>query len=801
MDERSERIGRLIRKIRESRGLSLDDLSRKVGVSRQQLSRLERADRTLRPGMIMKIANALGVPVSTLESEAEGVGALQGLLELLGCRTVKSPDLRYADKVSDSDFQGADLVVQAPSLLRRTSVVVAYRPSAELLFVFELARFIEQSKAGYDQGLLVTLEPPSDEAVKRAGKLVLIRTYDDLISDFLDLRDYARGLVEQRVRRLDEFFQEPECEVGGDARQRLSSMAAEWLADPDSPSLVLHGEPGVGKSTTMAWLNAWIAGKFLEQPYECPAPILLRFWEMAPDEHIHEALQRELAARVRGADVSPALVKHLLRSEKLVVLLDGLDEALVRPDPYLTSRILRDLWQLRSSGCRFVLSARTRTFPRVDQIDRLLSPPTFADHAAESLPPLRVAEIVRFDLQGVEEYLRRRKPSSWRQILDLIGSRQLGGLATLPLALRLISENIALTVSGPRSMGALLHEAVLQWARQDPALAGPASDDERFKLLEEVAYHSWRLNKSAIYADVLPNDCVKTLEWAGSPSARGEQHFGPDSSLFLARNDLGQLFIPNRVFQEYLLAMRVIRELRIGRDECLRDFWFTPLTEELAATMLGSQGVRRQLRQWLVSHNESSMRSAAAYLLGLGMVDAESIHALLDTAYGDDEKNVAVRGTALYALSRVGNARARNTLMSQSREPAPSLTRLFARVLLVILDAPQGRTPGEAPGSRDTGPLWSRTELLNDMKQVLRASLDRTASIDPAARDEAFLVGIIRATPFVADAEARELLAMLKQQPGRRLDGALDEALQNTSLMNGSVPDWTLPPDLPQLGA
>ena len=62
-------LGERLRAAREARGLTLDQLSASVGVSKAHLSRLESGDRQPSVGILVEVAAALGTRVSALLSE------------------------------------------------------------------------------------------------------------------------------------------------------------------------------------------------------------------------------------------------------------------------------------------------------------------------------------------------------------------------------------------------------------------------------------------------------------------------------------------------------------------------------------------------------------------------------------------------------------------------------------------------------------------------------------------------------------------------------------------------------------
>ena len=60
------RVGDLLAALRQSQALSLDELSRRAGVSKSMLSQIERAQANPTVAVVWRLANALGVPMGDL---------------------------------------------------------------------------------------------------------------------------------------------------------------------------------------------------------------------------------------------------------------------------------------------------------------------------------------------------------------------------------------------------------------------------------------------------------------------------------------------------------------------------------------------------------------------------------------------------------------------------------------------------------------------------------------------------------------------------------------------------------------
>jgi transcriptional regulator with XRE-family HTH domain len=74
--ELDTRIGRRIKALRQSRGLTLDDLSRRSGVSRAMISRVERGESSATAALLDRLCAGLGILISALFREERGSGPL-----------------------------------------------------------------------------------------------------------------------------------------------------------------------------------------------------------------------------------------------------------------------------------------------------------------------------------------------------------------------------------------------------------------------------------------------------------------------------------------------------------------------------------------------------------------------------------------------------------------------------------------------------------------------------------------------------------------------------------------------------
>ena len=87
------RVGDTLAALRQQQSLSLDELSRKAGVSKSMLSQIERAQANPTVAVVWRLANALGVPMGELLGSAQPPSAPAiGVVPVHATPSLRSPD-------------------------------------------------------------------------------------------------------------------------------------------------------------------------------------------------------------------------------------------------------------------------------------------------------------------------------------------------------------------------------------------------------------------------------------------------------------------------------------------------------------------------------------------------------------------------------------------------------------------------------------------------------------------------------------------------------------------------------------
>jgi XRE family transcriptional regulator, regulator of sulfur utilization len=88
------RVGDTLAALRQSQNLSLDELSRRAGVSKSMLSQIERAQANPTVAVVWRLANALGVPIAELLGSAPATPAAPSitLVPMQATPSLRSPE-------------------------------------------------------------------------------------------------------------------------------------------------------------------------------------------------------------------------------------------------------------------------------------------------------------------------------------------------------------------------------------------------------------------------------------------------------------------------------------------------------------------------------------------------------------------------------------------------------------------------------------------------------------------------------------------------------------------------------------
>lgn len=773
LDEAPNQTGARIRELREAQGISLEELGSAIGVTRQQMGRLELGERNLKAAQVAALAARLGVPQHRLMEGTSPVDRAAELLKLMGY------EVQAVTTVFD-DFNApfaSDLVATLATSCIKLKLVCQVRLSTTRDDVQRLVDFVRRS--AYHKGAIICEAAAPKEVIEFAQlRGLTVFTIEELAARLVNVGPYVEDLCRQaQPARTRYVLPEIRLEQGGEVVS-LDTMIDRWLDTREPSHLLLVGEAGVGKTRACYAIAERLGRRYLADPLGNPAPILVRLWEYPYVQQPLDLLFKDIEARCPPAVPCKPGLRRMLEDGRFVLLLDGLDEMSARLDPYVLRRNLKALSTVLSTRSRAIITARRGTFRKDDDVAELLLPHMGGTDRASlvAVPRLMRGDLLPFGQAQITSFLKQRSPRAWQESLRWIESIGLWEFASLPLILEQLPTIFVHKEprhrSDLRTLPAVLEEVVQALAGEEDTL--PA--DELIALWESVAQVRWRENQPLVDLDKLNDDKRSVLRRSPEEEVRahrGDQGLG--TSAVLIEDGSGQVRFTHQLYYQYLLLRRVFRKVQEGSETILCNFWFDRELARLARPMVTKTTIKSRLSDWLRWHPEESVRGTCAYLLGLGG-EREIIPVLRDVFAGDDDPSV--RSTAAHGLAQLGQLDVIRDLGAQAC--AGLMSTGLARMQLMILLHEEWDDPELGDRVRSAIRAEMRGWSEGDVKADLAVVLVRRDESEPRRCIAARVAGLL------GDEKARNALEELRTLPSYRLRSAASEALEELSLRSSS---------------
>jgi len=235
-----------------------------------------------------------------------------------------------------------------------------------------------------------------------------------------------------------------------------------WALESDVPFFALLGDFGTGKTFTCRMLAREINAMHDESPESVPLCIYIDLRRVSTRVGSEKKVPR-LVDVLRDAIeftkdpldksiVTPEDVIRLVRSNRAMILFDGLDEKTVHFSPEETNQFIAELWSIREQRGdkkdappqgKILISCRTHYFrDTIEQNTLFLG----RDREGRSREEYRSCTLLPFDAAQIREYLEKRLGCDGDKIESIIGLfekvHNLKELASRPYTLNLITEFI-----------------------------------------------------------------------------------------------------------------------------------------------------------------------------------------------------------------------------------------------------------------------------------------------------------------------------------------------------------------------
>ncbi|NTV67410.1 MAG: TIR domain-containing protein [Chlorobaculum sp.] len=425
--------------------------------------------------------------------------------------------------------------------------------------------------------------------------------------------DGARKLTEGHLKFKGSLYEcerfiEGRANPGVISHQSKSESAADtvlarpyilnWALETDVPFFALLGDFGTGKTFTCRMLAREINAKHDEAPESVPLCVYIDLRRVSTRVGTEKKVPR-LTDILRDAIeftrdpldksiVSPEEIIRLVRSNRALIIFDGLDEKTVHFTPEETNQFIAELWSIREQRSdkenpppqgKILISCRTHYFrDTIEQNTLFLG----RDREGRTREEYRSCTLLPFDAGQIREYLEKRlgcDGDKIESIIELFGKvHNLSDLASRPYTLNLVTEFIPdierLAAENAQVNTATLYDTTVEnWLARDEG-KHEFSTPHKKRLMKSLAAETHRRGGEGLKTDELDEWLD---EWLAAHSAVSEAYRGekPRETLkkdlrtatFIIREEEKSFSFAHTSLQEYFLAGFIVDALSARQFE------------------------------------------------------------------------------------------------------------------------------------------------------------------------------------------------------------------------------------------
>ena len=477
--------------------------------------------------------------------------------------------------------------------------------------------------------LVHTGRPAAEELVAEARRRgIRLRSFVDY-QGLLDLRP----LVERQTARLTDDSIYParmylpqryrlaNAHDDGPVEPDLHERVVEWLDVPTARFVMVLGDFGRGKTALLRQLARILPERLAGR---LPVLVELRSLEKAPT--LDELLGAHLL-RQQVDDISPAKLRYMIRTGRLVLLFDGFDELELRVGYDNAADYLQVLLESVSGQAKLVLTSRTQHFRSTAQVRTALG------ERIAALSATRVVVLEDFAPEQIRQFLTNLydgDTAAARARFDLLSDiEDLLGLARNPRMLGFIAGldetrlREAQQRTGRISAAELYRELIDTWLagearRQQHHRGLPTLDEqERLAACTALALRLWDSVQPTIPISDLSAEVTATLTTLSERGYSTEQaaHSVGSGSLLVRTDDSLFAFIHQSIM-EWLVADAAADALtKHGTFAPLTTRRLSPLMTDFLHDLAGSAVVHRWAAEVLADPSGSEIAKQNGFAL------------------------------------------------------------------------------------------------------------------------------------------------------------------------------------------
>ncbi|MCK6589503.1 MAG: pentapeptide repeat-containing protein, partial [Polyangiaceae bacterium] len=442
-----------------------------------------------------------------------------------------------------------------------------------------------------------------------------VAEYPGRILSLLDRVKGARDTIEelrhQKLREVEGHFVPPDVLVnGGVTRRSIIEALDEWL-DSDEQTVLILGEFGAGKSTSLAeWTHRhWEAGS--------RSHAILVSLATSPRAMDAEGLLLQ-ASRAEDTRPNRAALRLLLRRRLVIACFDGFDEMATRLEASDLAGRLSGLLEVGRGGGKVVVTSRDNYFPSEEDLRTTSESALLSTLGASAgLRRLVLQPFSEAQVRALVEKIRGESRAAEQALSKIAQTYDLRDLVSRPLLLGMVLATLDQIEPGSKVGTADLYEAyLLRWLDQtrsgDPECF---TDNQKVEFAEAMADQLWRSGRATCtWQELQQSVRARLAQYLPSDIPAGAAFLEIQGGAFFVREGDDRYRFAHKSFLEYFLARAIVNTIAERPKAVLST---KPLTKEVAAFM------GEILRRKGGAKEAHAVRAMQAWLAG-GMADAWS---------------------------------------------------------------------------------------------------------------------------------------------------------------------------------
>lgn len=319
--------------------------------------------------------------------------------------------------------------------------------------------------------------------------------------------------------------------------------------------LALLGEYGSGKTTTIWHTSQRLASQYLRSGHG-RIPLIVELKRFSQNFSLRSFLTDFLLNQKAVKIDSYATFERLNKEGRLLLLFDGFDEMMARPEPSLVFRNLDEIFQLVQNKAKVILTCRTSFFKDRSDLERLSTGSDLYSllHRHRSYQTVRLSGLTIAQLQ---HYLHCYYGNDWVDFYHQLRQSRISSLADRPILLNMIVNTIGRSEDLIEINAAELYERYTGiWLQRDNWRCH-LTPEQRSSISKLLAFELVRQKSPGIHHNELRRRVNSYFGDEISPEILDQYAHEVRTCTFL-KNDLQGFYrFAHRSFAEFLAAKRV----------------------------------------------------------------------------------------------------------------------------------------------------------------------------------------------------------------------------------------------------